>query len=95
MSGRLRQALEQVARRFRSVRMWGGLAACWLVLALAGWAVAALGPLPGMADIPAAWVPALLALLAAMLGMGCAWPPCGRRAIPDGWPGRSRPATPS
>ena len=45
MSGRLRQALEQVARRFRSVRLWGGLAVCWLVLALVGWAIAAYGRL--------------------------------------------------
>jgi hypothetical protein len=72
MSARLRQALEQVARRVRRVRLWGGLAACWLVLALLGGAIAALGPMPGMSDVPPVWRPALLALLAAMMGMACA-----------------------
>ena len=106
MSGRLRQALEQVARRFRSVRLWGGLAACWLVLALPAGAIAALGPLPGMADVPAAWVPALLALLAAMLGMGLrtgrhphgprspVGRPCGSsRGTPSSAPSCSPPST--
>jgi hypothetical protein len=37
----LRQALDQVARRFRQVRLWGGLALCWLVLALVGLVVEA------------------------------------------------------
>ena len=32
MSTELRQALEQVARRFRQVRLWSGLALCWLAL---------------------------------------------------------------
>ena len=32
----LRQALEQVARRFRQVRLWSGLALCWLTWALVG-----------------------------------------------------------
>src|SRR5262249_44766353 len=72
MSGRLWQALEQVARRFRRVRLWGGLAACWLVLALAGIAIARLGPLPGMSAIPSPWGPAALTLLALLIGLACA-----------------------
>ena len=72
MSGRLRQALEEVAQRFRRVRLWGGLAACWLVLALAGCAVAALGPAIGTGEIPGAWLPAGLVLLAAAVGIACA-----------------------
>ncbi len=53
MSSELRQALEQVARRFRRVRLWGGLAACWLALAVLGCAIAAWGPVPGLARRPA------------------------------------------
>ena len=52
MSGRLRQALEQVARRFRRVRLWGGLAACWLVLALVGCAIVLAGPASGVGRCP-------------------------------------------
>jgi len=37
MNSELRQALERVARRFRHVRLWSGLAVCWLVWAIVGW----------------------------------------------------------
>ena len=36
MSTELRQALDQVARRFRHERLWGSLALCWLAWALVG-----------------------------------------------------------
>ncbi len=68
MSGRLKEALEQVARRFRRVRLWGGLAACWLVLAIVGLALARMG----FWKIPPQWTPPTLALLAMMLGLSCA-----------------------
>ncbi|MHB1560732.1 MAG: hypothetical protein ACYC61_25035, partial [Isosphaeraceae bacterium] len=64
MSGRLRQALEQVAVRFRRVRLWTGLAACWLVLAILGGAAAAFGPGPLARFLPAGAIPGLLLLLA-------------------------------
>ncbi len=64
MSGKLRQALEQVAVRYRRVRLWTGLAACWLVLALLGCAVAAVGPGPLARILPAGGIPGLLLLLA-------------------------------
>ncbi len=69
MSGRLRQALEQVARRFRHVRLWGGLAACWLVLALAGCLIAAIGPGRWSGVVPAGGIPAALVLIAAAVGV--------------------------
>ncbi len=68
MSGRLQEALEQVARRFRRVRLWGGLAACWLVLAIVGLAVARIG----FWNIPPQWTPPAMALLATMLGLSSA-----------------------
>jgi len=36
MSTQLQRALEQVARRFRHVRLWTGLAVCWLIWAVVG-----------------------------------------------------------
>ena len=40
MRTELRQVLEQVARRFRKVRLWSSLAVCWLAWALVGLAQA-------------------------------------------------------
>ena len=96
MSGRLRQALEEVARRFRRVRLWGGLAACWLVLALAGCAIAASAPLPGTSRDPRG----LAAGGAGAPGRGRrhrlrAGGACDRPAIPAGSPAGSRPGIPS
>lgn len=71
MSGKLRQALEQVASRFRRVRFWGGLAACWLLLALAGYAVSTLTPGVGLGSIPAVWILAAIAVLAVVSGIAC------------------------
>src|SRR5690606_4646066 len=42
MSGELRAALDEVALRLRSVRLWGALAACWLAWILAGIGLAVL-----------------------------------------------------
>ncbi len=71
MSGKLRQALEQVARRFRRLRLWGGLAACWLTLALAGSAIDFMRPGDGTESIPSAWLLAAMAILAAFSGLIC------------------------
>ena len=46
MSGKLWQALEQVARRFRQVRLWSGLALCWLTWALVGVALTVMSSRP-------------------------------------------------
>ncbi len=72
MSGKLRQALEQVARRFRRVRLWGGLAACWLTVALVGCGIAIMKTGTGGGSIPAGWQLATLAILAAVSGLACA-----------------------
>ena len=71
MSGKLRQALEQVASRFRHVRFWGGLAACWLLLAVAGFAISTLAPGVGLGSIPAVWILAAIAVLAVVSGIAC------------------------
>lgn len=52
MSMELRQALEQVARRFRHVRLWSGLAVCWLAWAFVGWGLALVLPRMGVPAIP-------------------------------------------
>ncbi len=71
MSGKLRQALEQVARRFRRLRLWGSLTACWLTLALGGSAIYLLRPGSGAESIPSSWLLAAMALLAAVSGIVC------------------------
>ena len=71
MSGKLRQALEQVASRFRRVRLWGGLAACWLLLALAGYAISTLARGAGLGSIPSVWLLAGMAVLALTSGIAC------------------------
>ena len=52
MRTELRQALEQVARRFRQVRLWSGLALCWLVWSLSAWASSPSASRSGSAPIP-------------------------------------------
>ena len=52
MSMELRQALEQVARRFRHVRLWSALAICWLCWAFVGWGLALVLPRFGAESIP-------------------------------------------
>lgn len=77
MSIELRQALEQVARRFRRVRLWGGLALCWLTWAFLGWGLAALlsrtgqGPLPIPLPITGRWMLGAFAALATATGLAC------------------------
>ena len=57
------------------MRLWGGLAVCWLVLALAGWAVAALAPVArGDGRIPAG-----------LAAGGAGAPGGGRSASPARW----------
>ncbi|RUL87176.1 DUF4175 family protein [Tautonia sociabilis] len=53
MSGELREALGEVARRVRSVRLWAALAACWLAWMLLGVGLATLAGL-GVA-MPTGW----------------------------------------
>jgi hypothetical protein len=57
MSRELVRALERVAERFRGLRLWTGLAACWLAFALAGWGLAGLlaraRPEDGWVPVPA------------------------------------------
>src|SRR5260370_186788 len=55
MSTELRQALEEVARRFRHVRLWGGLALCWLAWAVLGLSLSALRSRSGTEPTPAGW----------------------------------------
>jgi hypothetical protein len=56
MNSELKRALDRVAGRLRHVRLWFGLALCWLAWALAGsvarWPLAYLG----MSLIPGAWL---------------------------------------
>src|SRR5262245_22186885 len=66
----LRQALEQVARRFRSVRLWGGLARCWLAWALIGGGLIAYLSRAGAGPIPVGWLltaTAFIALISAVV----------------------------
>ncbi|SIO41371.1 hypothetical protein SAMN05444166_4502 [Singulisphaera sp. GP187] len=75
MSTELRQALEQVARRFRQVRLWSSLALCWLAWAIVGLVIAVLLTRANLAESTsssATWVPAILAALALATGAVCA-----------------------
>jgi hypothetical protein len=65
MSKELRQALEEVARRFRQVRLWSGLALCWLAWALVGVALFVTGSRAGKeSSLGGAWIAAFAALAA-------------------------------
>jgi hypothetical protein len=67
----LRQVLERVAQRFRQVRLWSGLALCWLAWSLAGLAVLAVVSRAGIdLAIPGGW-PALVIAVGAS-GVVCA-----------------------
>ena len=61
MSNELRQALEQVARRFRHIRLWSALAICWLLWAFVGWGLALLLPRVGAESMPNAGLWAFVA----------------------------------
>ncbi|HZW34655.1 MAG TPA: hypothetical protein VFF52_28275, partial [Isosphaeraceae bacterium] len=71
MSTKLRQALEQVAQRFRRVRLWSGLALCWLALALIGSLIAFLRSSPVLVGIPPGWLLVTLVSLATVAGLVC------------------------
>ena len=96
MSSELRQALEQVAERFRALRLWSGLAVCWLVLA-----VARLGP--GRTAGRGPWAARLdrCAVLVAWLCCSASAGACivfvirDRPATRAGSPGGSRPRIPT
>jgi hypothetical protein len=69
-SAELRGILDRVALRFRRVRLWGGLAACWAALAVIGLvsgAFLAAGESAGTARLVA------LGVAAAALALGLAW----------------------
>ncbi|MEA2630003.1 MAG: hypothetical protein QOE66_222, partial [Chloroflexota bacterium] len=74
MSMELQQALEQVARRFRHVRLWSGLALCWLAWALVGLGLSFLLSRPGMmsAPIPGGLLLASFASLTSVTAIACA-----------------------
>ena len=80
MSTELRRALEQVARRFRHVRLWSGLTVCWLVWALTGICLWLIGSRSAEKLIADGWLLVLLGLVVAS-GFGCAvaCPPLGER----------------
>ncbi|QEG30810.1 hypothetical protein GobsT_56230 [Gemmata obscuriglobus] len=73
--------LDRIGARFRRVRLLGGLAACWAVLALLGLAagarLAADGSAAGTGRLLA------LALATAAVVVGAAWWAASRRAAPD------------
>jgi hypothetical protein len=66
-STELRRALEKVARRFRRLRLWGGLAICWLAWAACGAVLSAFGVRPAGGSL-SIW----FAGLAAASGLACA-----------------------
>ena len=69
MSNELRQALEQVARRFRQVRLRSGLALCWMTWALVGVALFVMSSRPGReSSLGGGAVLAAFAVLAAATG---------------------------
>ncbi len=69
----LRRELELVARRFRHVRLWGGLAFCWLSWALIGVAVRVVGSRPGNESLLSTNTLATLAALAGVSGLVAAF----------------------
>ena len=71
MSMELRQALEQVARRFRHVRLWSCLAVCWLTWALVGVGLTALLSRPVAASISRQSLLAIFAALATASALVC------------------------
>ena len=56
MRTELRQVLEQVARRFRLVRLWSSLTVCWLIWALVGLAVLLVWQRQGATPFPTAYL---------------------------------------
>ncbi len=56
MNSELRQSLERVARRFRHVKLWSGLALCWLAWAVVGGIAALVVFHQGKTPIPGLWL---------------------------------------
>ncbi len=79
----LRQALEEVARRFRRVRLWSGLTLCWLAWAILGLLLSLLWPRLGQAGIPGEWLLAAYGAMAAATGLACTV--LALRSVRDGY----------
>ncbi len=71
MRTELRRALEQVARRFRSERLWTGLTLCWLIWAVVGVCLWLIGLFSGERWISDGWLVVFLGAVVAT-GIGCA-----------------------
>ena len=71
MSGNLRQALEQVASRFRHLRLWSGLTFCWLSLAVIGALTTLLQPSSVVDSSDSTWLLGSLAILTLISGITC------------------------
>jgi hypothetical protein len=71
MSMELRQALEQVARRFRHVRLWSSLAVCWLTWAVVGVGLTALLSGPGAASTSRGSLLTAFAAMATASALAC------------------------
>jgi hypothetical protein len=71
MTSELRQALEQVARRFRHVRLLSGLALCWLLWACIGLVLSIMLSRPGKELMPKSLLVASFAIIATATGIFC------------------------
>jgi hypothetical protein len=71
MSRQLYEALERVAQRFRSERLWGSLAVCWLLWAFAGWGAGAAAPRSWLVPFPIVWLPQAVAVAALATAVVC------------------------
>ena len=67
----LRQALENVARRFRHARLWSGLAICWLTWALVGLGLYVMVSRSGRALIPGGLLLVSFAVLVVTTALVC------------------------
>jgi hypothetical protein len=72
MSGKLWQALEQVGSRYRRVRLFGGLAVCWLMLGLVCGVIAVVQETSGAVWAAGTWHLSVLVAAASLLGILCA-----------------------
>ena len=96
MSMSLLQALERVARRFRHERLFSSLAICWMVWALVGCGMRPPWFQDSSASIDEAWLLGVAGGGGTGVGRVSASPGLSDGlAIRAGWPGASRPSTPS
>ena len=77
MNVELRTALDRVANRIRRARLWGGLAACWLVWAALAAVLTALGPQPVPLAIELAALAGLSGLVFTVFAIRSARDPLG------------------